>query len=194
MIRRTPLSAIARAVVIAGALSALGACASGARPTQMAVSTASLKPIAPGVPGYKELRVAHVGGGGGTNPLWMSNVSSNDFLNALEASLKASNYLADDPEKAKTEITAELVDLKRPLAGLDMSVTTRVRYSGKALPAGNQAFDETVAATGTAKLGDAFIGTERLRLANEAAIRANIEAFLQRLAELLPGRAAVASN
>ena len=42
-------------------------------------------------------------------------------------------------------------------------------------------FDDTVSATGTATMGEAFAGVERLRLAIEKAAKANIEVFLGRL-------------
>jgi hypothetical protein len=174
-----------RAIFMVAALSVLGACASGGRPAEMTASAGSIIAVSPGMPGYKALRVARVQGGGKTNPLWISNVADSDFQSALETSLRASNYLADDPANAKTEITASLIDLKRPMAGIDLTVTTRVRYSGAAVSGGQTVFDETIAATGTAKFGDAIMAFERLRLANEAAVKANIEAFMARLKEVL---------
>jgi hypothetical protein len=45
---------------------------------------------------------------------------------------------------------------------------------------GRLIFDDTVAATGTAKMGEALIGSDRLRLANEYAVRENIKAFIER--------------
>jgi len=103
-------------------------------------------------------------------------------------SLKAANYLADQADQAKAEIVANLVELKRPMAGLDMSVTTQVRYSATDTATGSVVFDDTVGATGTAKFGDSLIGVERLRLANEAAIKANIEAFIARLKEAMAAK------
>ena len=45
-------------------------------------------------------------------------------------------------------------------------------------------FDQVVDVPYTANFSDAFYGVERLRLANEGAIRVNIGAFLQRIAAL----------
>ena len=77
-----------------------------------------------------------------------------------------------------------LSDWKKPF-GSDMSVTSRVRYSAASSKDGKTVFDDTVAATGTGKFGDALIGVERLRLANEASVRANIESFIQRFRDAL---------
>lgn len=157
----------------------LAACASAARGDQMVAT--SITAAQPGDPGYKAFRVAKVQGGKDTNPLLASQVANTDFNTALESSLKAANYLADDPASAKDEITANLMDLKQPLAGLDLSVTSKVRYTATKVDDGAVIYDDTVAATGVGKLGDAIIAVERLRLANEAAIKANIESFLERL-------------
>lgn len=172
---------------LAAALAAasLSACAGAARPDNMTVTTLAASPVAQTAPGYKAFRVAHVDGGGKTNPLWMSSVSSEDFQKALENSLRAVGLLADDPTNAKTEITANLQDLQRPMAGIDMTVTSKVHYSAKSTSDQKVVFDDVVAASGTAKFGDAFVGVERLRLANEASIKENITAFIDRLRKSL---------
>jgi hypothetical protein len=178
------LRAMAGAALILASAN-LAACASGARGEQMVVTAGAAQP---GEPGYKAFRVAKVQGGEETNPLLASNVADRDFNTALESSLKASNYLADDPATAKNEITASLIDLKQPMVGLDLSVTSKVRYTATKVDGGDIVFDETIAETGTAKLGEALIAVERLRLANEAAIRANIQTFLEHLHAALAGK------
>lgn len=136
--------------------------------------------VAQGAPGYKAFRVAAVSGGNKTNPMWASNVSSEDFQKALEGSLRAGNYLADDPAQAKGEIKAAMNSLDRPMVGLDLSVASSVKYT-VAYDGAAPVFDEVVAAVGKAKFSEAFVAVERLRLANEAAIRENIKAFMERL-------------
>ena len=172
---------LARVVAVGGGLLTLAACASASMPSQMVAAPGAVSGVAAGDPGYKQLRVGNVQGGSETNPMWMSNVSSTDFKTALEASLRALNYLADDGSQAKIEVSANIVDLQRPMAGIDMSVTSKVRYSALPATGGAPVFDETLAATGTAKFGEALLGVERLRKANEASIRANIEIFVKRL-------------
>ncbi|MDR3508856.1 MAG: hypothetical protein P4L64_13255 [Caulobacteraceae bacterium] len=172
---------IIRAAAICGALITLSACATGAVPTAMVVSPNDAIVVAPGAPGYHQLKVASVGGGSETNPLWMSDVSNDAFKTALEASLQGVAYLSDDPTKANLQVTAAMVDLKRPMAGLDMSVTSTVRYTVAPVAGGAPVFDETIAATGTARFGEALAAVERLRKANEASIKANITLFIQHL-------------
>jgi hypothetical protein len=167
------------------AAASLAACAEGARPEGMGLLTAGGASLTASDPGYKAFRVAHVDGGGKTNPLWESSVSSEDFQMALETSLRTYGFLADDPAKAKNEITANLQDLKRPLAGLDMTVTSKVHYSAKSAADQKVIFDDVVAASGTATVGDAIIGMQRLQLANEASMKENIRAFIDRLRKAL---------
>lgn len=176
---------MATGLVMVLAAATLTACASGARPDSMAFTNTAGAPVTQAEPGYKAFRVVHVDGGSKTNPLWMSSVSSEDFQKALESSLQSLGLLSDDPAKAKAEITANLQALDRPLAGLDMSVTSKVRYSAKSTSDQKVIFDDTVAATGTAKFGDALVGVQRLKLANEAAMKENIKAFVERLRKSL---------
>jgi hypothetical protein len=170
---------------IALAAASLTACAEGARPEGMGLQTAGGASLTAADPGYKAFRVAHVDGGGKTNPLWESSVSSEDFQKALETSLRTYGFLADDPATAKNEITANLQDLKRPLAGIDLTVTSKVHYAAKSTVDQKIIFDDVVAASGTAKFGDAIIAVQRLQLANEASMKENIKAFIDRLRKSL---------
>lgn len=175
-----------RFVYVAGLLCAGGlsltACASGAEPSAMTLSSLSQIPaVNPGQPGYQALVVTDVTGGKKTNPLWTSMVSSEDFKAALEASLKKIGYLAADGSSAKMKISAQMVGLKQPMAGIDMSVTSQVHYTVTDAATGAKIFDDLVASTGTATMSDALIGVERLKKANEMSIEGNIESFITRL-------------
>lgn len=172
---RSILSRSVAALTVVGLLG-LGACASAARPEAMTLLPSTVAAASAGDAGYQSIRVTSVQGGGDTNPLWMSNVSNAEFKQALESSLTATGYFnADGPYS----LTATMIDLQRPMAGIDMTVTSRVRYS--VLDQSNGiVFDDTVAASGTAKFGDSLMAVERLRMANEASIRENIKAFVER--------------
>ncbi len=175
----------AKGVAVSAGLLALTACATASLPSQMVSAPGAVAPAASGDGAYQRVRVGAVSGGSETNPLWMSNVSNGDFRTALESSLRGVNYLSDDPSKANLEVTASIVDLQRPMAGIDMSVTSKIRYTAKPVGGGAAVFDDTVAATGTAKFGEALLAVERLRKANEASISANITEFIKRFRESL---------
>ena len=171
---------IRRAAVVAVSLGllSLGACASAARPEAMTVLPSTITAAKAGDVGYQAVKIVNVSGGTATNPLLWSEVASGDFRQALESSLKVAGYLGAT-EAAPLSLTAAMLELKQPMAGLDMSVTSRVRYTVTDA-SGRMVFDDTVAATGTARMGEALVGSERLRLANEYAIRENIKAFIER--------------
>ncbi|MGV9007580.1 MAG: hypothetical protein ACOH1H_12680 [Brevundimonas sp.] len=158
------------------ALLGLGACASASRPEAMALAATPGLIAATGDVGYHSVTSVTVAGGSETNPLWVSAVSNADFQTALESSLDAAGYLGTSgPAMA---VSANLVNLQQPMVGLDLSVTSTVRYS--VTRDGTVVFDDTVAATGTATMGDAFAAVERLRLANEKSIHENIRQFIER--------------
>lgn len=91
-------------------------------------------------------------------------------------------YTAADASKAKYSIDANLQDLKQPVFGLTFDVVSTVLYT---VTADGKQSQFPVVATGTATTSDAFIGIERLRLANERSIRENIKTFLNMLSEQL---------
>ncbi|PZO03843.1 MAG: hypothetical protein DCF28_06660 [Alphaproteobacteria bacterium] len=166
----------ATAAIILG-LFGVAACATPANPVMMTLPATQGLTADPGTPGYRSVTTVNVAGGQETNPLWVSQVSDANFKAALEASLEAANYLG--AEGQPTIVNATLMALKQPLAGLDLSVTSQVRYT--VTTRGEIVFDELVSATGTATVGDAFVATERLRIANEKSVKENIKQFLTRL-------------
>lgn len=105
----------------------LGGCASGATAEGMTVRSPGLKASAsPEV--ATAVAVGVVSGGEKTEPLWTSQISNPDFKKALVSSLRAAGLLADSAH-AKYVVTAEMVALAQPLAGFNMTVTSRIRYT-----------------------------------------------------------------
>ena len=65
-----------------------------------------------------------------------------------------------------------------------MTVTASVNYIVSERATGKEVFNRTVAVPYTAKFGDALMGVERLKLANEGAIRTNISQLIEELFRL----------
>jgi hypothetical protein len=153
----------------------LSGCATPARVDQMAVSV----PVYQTNSALKDsIGVADVTGGRDTNPMWTSQVSSNDFRRALEASLQNAGLYSRIGAGSKYQLTADLTRLDQPLMGFDMTVTASVRYSLIERVSRKEVYSRVIQVPYTAKMSDAFIGSERLRLANEGAIKVNIQAFI----------------
>ena len=162
----------------------LTACAS---PARIAGMTASPQPsLDPNQTHLKEsIRITQVSGGQETNPMWTSQVDAASFRQALEQSLRQAGLLGN-AELANHYLSAELIDLDQPLIGASFTVTARVRYELIDADADQVVYQELITQPYTAQFSDAFIGTERLKLANEGAIRNNIEALIEDLYQLKP--------
>ena len=67
-----------------------------------------------------------------------------------------------------------MISLERPLVGFSLDVESQVKYHVTSKTENTH----TITALGTASVGDAFLGVERLRIANERAIQNNIKQFI----------------
>lgn len=109
-----------------------------------------------------------------------TKIDNASFKTALEGSLRSAGLLA--PSKAsRYYVVATLLTLDQPEAGIDMTVASKVRYKIIDSRTGGSVFEEEIVGVYTAHLGDATIGTKRLRLATEGAARKSIEAFVEKL-------------
>jgi len=180
---RSWLFAVLSAVAVAALLSG---CATPASEEGM---TAAVAPVAmQAIP--QELRgqvaVKDVIGGKETNPLWASNVGSEGFRNALTASLKKSG-LAGSDQASRYIVAASIQNVAQPLMGFNMTVTMTVDYQLIERSTNTVAWKQTITRPYTATVGEAFLGSERLRVANEGAARTNIATFIELLARTGPG-------
>ncbi|MDD5364687.1 MAG: hypothetical protein PHR30_05055 [Gallionellaceae bacterium] len=127
------------------------------------------------------IRIDSVAGGKDTNPLWTSQVGTEDFKKALTDSLGNAGYLASSDDQAKYALSANFLELDQPLIGLTLDVKSSVQYQLK----GN-GLDKSipVRATGTAGFSDAAIAIARLRIASERSILENIKELLRQLADI----------
>lgn len=157
----------------------LCACASGAEFQNMAYKEATGLTFDEAL--KQNVVVSSVDGGKGTNPLWTSEISSEAFREALALSLSSQGLLSED---GPYSLRVTLAEVDQPFLGTSYEVTTYVRYVLMDTPANRVVFEEMIVAPYTATLGDALVGTKRLRLANEGSARSNIEAFLEKLSLL----------
>ncbi|MCM2334038.1 MAG: hypothetical protein NDI82_08820 [Anaeromyxobacteraceae bacterium] len=167
----------------------LAGCAAGATAAGMTVPEAEIvRPTSKAM--ERSVEVGAVGGGRETNPAWTSQVGNKEFGEALAASLKLAGLLAEG--QGRYVLTTVLVKLEQPFIGLDMTVTATVQYTVTDRRSGAVVWTEQVVTPFTATMGDAFVGSTRLKLANEGAVRKNIAQLVAKLgAAALPGPVAV---
>jgi hypothetical protein len=168
------------------ALLVLTGCASPARIEEMSINSSSSQAV--NAPLKKSIGVSEVTGGKETNPMWASQVSSESFQRALEISLR--NVGLSDPllSANRYHLTADILQVSQPVMGLDMTVTANVRYSLIDTATRKEVFSKVIAGTYTAKFSDAFVGSERLKLANEGAAKTNIQLLVGELMQFNPSR------
>jgi hypothetical protein len=128
--------------------------------------------------------VASVTGGGDTNPMWRSKVSSEAFQRALEDSLRNATLLNPTFSASKYQLTADLLDLSQPITGVNLDVSASVRYSLVEKNTRKEIYARVIPSTHTARWNDAFNFNDRLNIANEGAIRTNIQMVIDDLFRL----------
>ena len=168
---------IAKSVVVVALVSmfvVLTGCAATANYKSMIVKPTADIQKNPKLKGAIE--VVNVSGGKKTNPLWTSQVDNDGFKKALESSLSAYGYLADD--KAKYKLDADLLSLGQPIMGFSLDVKSKVIYK---IYDAEMVKKYRIKAAGVAGVSDAFLANERLKIANERSIQENIKEFLKQL-------------
>lgn len=180
--RRQAFRLGAGAVATLGLGSALSGCASEARSTAMVAPVTDKTLVSAGNPLRNAVILGGVRGGEQTNPLWTSEVSGLNFRRALDTSLRLATLRAPTdamgPGRYLLEATLEEVDQPQIAINFEVTVTAlyQLRSQGGAL-----LYNERVTSPYTAKFTDSLVRAERLRLANEGAVKLNISTFLERL-------------
>lgn len=127
------------------------------------------------------IAVEMVTGGKETNPLWTSMVNANEFKQALAKSLDNARLYHSDQKTAPYRLEASLNKLDQPLIGLDMTVTCHATYRIFNNKTNKVVYEKTLKTPYTEKFTNAFLGTERLKMANEGAVKANIKGLINDL-------------
>jgi len=168
-----------RFALLALAALSLAACASASKPGAMVAELTDATIIRDDSTLRNAFTVGAVTGGKKTNPLWISKVSSEDFAEALRQSLASHAMLS--ASSGKYVIDAELVEVKQPFGGFNLTVKSTVKYKVTEAATSTVVMEETVKNEHTAKMGEAFVAAQRLRLANEGAMKGNIAQFIGKL-------------
>jgi len=155
----------------------LAACASTAQINGMVVVPSS--PLDANSQLHSAVSLGNILGGQGTQGLRASEVSSMAFEEALGQSLAAQEILAQD--EARFRLDAQIDGIVHPLFGYTMTVTTMVHYTLTEIATSNVVFQQEISESETAALAVAFSGEDRLRIALEGSIKANITSFIELL-------------
>ena len=171
------------------ALLALAACAQPSRAPQMTVHNVMTPALAADADLAENFAVGDVGGGRETDPLWTPQVSDAQLREALERSLEHNGMRAARSDFARYIVSARIVEFERPVLGLAMRVSPLVAYRVVDRADAGVIYGEELRSSYTVSFAESVLGIERLRLANEGAIRENIREFLNRFREAWIARA-----
>ena len=158
----------------------MSACASPARVVNMTPADVSVTNKHPHTVSTEVI------GGEETSALGMSKVSDAGFQEALATAILESGVFSNVVSIGGSDYHLEVVitNLGQPFAGFDMTVTLTAHWELTKRGASKALWQDFVSKKYTARAGDAFVGVERLRMANEGAVRENIKEGLRLLSEL----------
>jgi len=178
---RQPL-ALARRATAAGLVAtalALGGCATPAHQESMApVAVQSTKKLP------FTVRV-ETRGGAATGLVDSSNVADADLKAAIETSIRQSGLFKSVTAGNEGDyvLTVSIAGLDKPMFGGAFTVTLDTGWSLVRASDRSVVLRKAVRSSHTTSMSEAFVGTTRLRLAVEGAVRKNISEGLQAIAD-----------
>jgi hypothetical protein len=127
-----------------------------------------------------------VTGGRDTSSTYVSQISDADFREALKQSILRSALFSQvvDGKAARYRLDAYIGALTQPLMGMSLTVDMEVSYTLVDSVTGNVVWQQHITTSHTATGSDSIVGSKRLRLANEAAARKNIEGAIAAMGKL----------
>lgn len=148
-----------------------GGCATPAKSTAMVAQNPLVETQ------HAESVSVSVSGGAETSSLGASNVSNQDFADAIKLSIEQSKLFANVVPDGMTpdyQIYVQIVRLDRPTFGTSFTVNLEATWRLVGAKDQKVIWEKAITSSYTATMGDAFAGVTRLRLANEGAARTNI--------------------
>lgn len=172
-----------RLLLAALPLACIGACAP---PASYSAMVAGAPPGQGPAPVYRNaITVGSVTLGRDTGTPWTSAVSPEQVRQALVQTLAAAGLGREG--SGRFRLDGQLLTLSRPYAGFAMTVTAAIAWRLTDMIGGAVVYDRTLRGLGTATLDDAVDNNNRLRIADQRAIRANLQQLVQDL-YALPSR------
>lgn len=137
-------------------------------------------------PTYRNaITVGSVSIGRDTGTPWRSAVGPDQVQEALTRTLSSAQL--GQAASGRFRLDAILLNLTRPYAGFAMTVTASIAYRMTDATNGALVYDKVLTGLGTATLDDAVTNDNRLRIADQRAVGANLQQLVQDL-YALPAR------
>jgi hypothetical protein len=160
-----------RLLLAALSLACLGACAP---PASYSAMVAGAPPGQAPAPVYRNaITVGSVTLGRDVGTPWTSAVSPDHVQQALVQTLAVAGL--GQPANGRFRLDGMLLTLDRPYAGFAMTVTATIAWRLTDTTNGVVVYDRVFRTLGTATLDDAVDNNNRLRIADQRAVRANLQ-------------------
>lgn len=158
----------------------LGGCASSANRGAMTPQNLSVNKQ------FQSSLNVQTGGGSETGAMDTSNISDADLKAAIEDAIVQSKLFKSvvQGSNGDYELTVRITNLSKPLFGATFTVDMETAWSLTRISDRSVVLRKAVKSSGSASIGDAFVGATRLRLAVEAAARNGIEQGLTAVSTL----------
>lgn len=168
----------------------LAACGTPTEPPSLALTAAESLQMRGWVPDRLKGQVvlSPVTGGQPTGMFWGSKISNAALQEALDSSMRATGMLALSPGAGNYQLEAQLVELEQPWIGVNVKVVVTIAYVAIEKRSGTVLYQRRLRSQYVAEFGSAMVDpNERLRLANEGAVRSNINLMMRDLIALALG-------
>ncbi len=125
-------------------------------------------------------------GGSETGAMDSSNISNKDFAQAIEESIIESKLFTRviHGEGSDYLLNVTIVSMSKPMFGASFTVSMEAAWSLSDAASKEAVLRKSIKSSHTVTMGQALIGTTRLRLAVEGAARKNIQLGLEAISEL----------
>jgi ABC-type uncharacterized transport system auxiliary subunit len=166
-------------VALCAAASVIAGCATASKPEAM-IPTVAIAGIQ-----HPQTTSVVVAGGSETSAVGKSQISNEALQQAIVQSIEKNKTFSSVVKGATGDyqLAVTVVSVEQPSFGFSFTVKIETAWSLKKAD-GTVVMQESIKSEGTAGATEAFVGVERLRLANEYAARANIAAGLEKIGKL----------
>ena len=171
-----------RLLVAAFSFACVAACAP---PASYSAMVPDISPGQAPAPVYRNaITVGSVTVGRDRGTPWTSAVGPDQVQQALAQTLAVAGL--GQPANGRFRLDGMLLTLDRPYAGFAMTVTATIAWRLTDTTNGAVVYDRAFRTLGTATLDDAIDNNNRLRIADQRAVRANLQQLVQDLYALEP--------
>lgn len=170
-----------RLALLIAMLGTLSACVA---PAHMVPEQPLVPSESPDSPFREAIAISKVGGGEKMSFLLIPKVGNSELQEALRLSLQQDGFLSTSDAAAPFGLDAFLIEVKQPASGITMIVYSVIRYKLTRSSDDRVVYDDIITASYKATMGDSWVGGQRMKIATERAIQANIAAFLKELHSL----------